>query len=117
MNIYEVSRAEQTGIIEITGVGVKCVKGSLSCIVGIHVSANNVESQPKPWLPGCLPSVAPIQARGPCENRAISKTAHLNDVFLIPIPLVTLAKEAHSKRMPNLISSSRSVGCLFVMNT
>src|SRR6185436_16439277 len=117
MNIYEVSRAEQTGIIEITGIGIKCVKGSLSCVVGIAISADNVEPQPKPWLPSCLPSVAAIQARGPRENRVTPKTAHLNDIFLIPIPLVTRTKEAEAKRMPMLISISRSLGCLVVMTT
>ena len=57
-------------------------------------------------------SILAVQAR----MEFVSKTAHLNDVFRIPIPLVPFTEFAQTQRMTMFISRSRSVSCLLVVN-
>src|ERR1700722_561900 len=109
MNTNDVLGANQAGVVEIAGFKIKRIKGSLRPIGGIVVAACDTCFQTNPGSPRVVPRITGIQTGGPGKDGFICETSGLEHGFPVPIPLIPLAEPARSKRMPLLVSCSRSV--------
>src|SRR5271163_1074006 len=102
MNINDVLRANQAGVIEIAGLEIKRVEGPLRAIGGVVVAAGNIRFQSESGLPRGIPCVTAIQTDRPGKDGFIRKTSGLRHRFGVPIPLAFLTEPSHTKRMPLL---------------
>src|ERR1700677_4667351 len=65
MEVYQVLRAQEAGVIEVAGLEIKCVECSLRSTIGIAVAACDIRFQSEPRLQRCIPCVAGIKTCRP----------------------------------------------------
>lgn len=97
MDIDEVGWANQAGVIEILGVGIKRIEGALLAVMAIVTSAGDVSSKSQLGLPDCIKVIANRGAYGPGQDGLFPEGAHLHHVLQVPFPVVLFTEEPQTK--------------------
>src|SRR5271167_4525800 len=95
MNINDVGRTDQAGIIEVEGFEIKRIKSSLMAVT--VVATRNIHFHSKSRLPFRIPSIAGVQTRRPSEDGFITKSSDLDNAFAIPVPSIMRTEDARTK--------------------
>src|SRR6266566_524764 len=114
MNVDQVRRTYQAGVIEISGFEIQRIESPLLSIVGIGVAAGNIHFQSQTRLPLRIPGVAGVEARGPRQDVFIAKSSDLKGGLAVPIPVVVSAEKTRPKCVAVLVAGSRGIFTVFI---
>src|SRR6185503_18416373 len=116
MDANDILRPDQAGIVEVTRFEEERVEGFEASIIWVVVTAGGAGLESEPRIPRRVPRVAGIYRRSPREDGIVAKTAHLEHLLRVPVPMVPGAKFARAKRVAVLVPSSRGILSVFAMN-